>query len=259
MKNLDPLVNLWPKMFLMRGLLQDEAAAANAYMAWWTLAGVDGAVGESPVNWLRPVTAPDAKGAIRAVPASAPLEQKPQNLDSFRDWLANDPAQPERRWPGAPILPTGGEAAPLMVVTDVPDPADMAAGQLLADRAGMLFDAMLRAIGLDRSAIHLASLFTARPPGGMVEAADLAAVADRMRAHVALARPRRLLLLGDRTIRALLPTDAAAAPDGLRDFNHEGGIVPAIATFHPRLLLTQPAAKAQCWRALQSLIEEVHP
>ena len=33
-------------------------------------------------------------------------------------------------------------------------------------------EAMLRAIGLDRSTIHLASLFTARPPGGMVEAAE---------------------------------------------------------------------------------------
>ncbi len=243
----------------MRGELQDHAAAADAYMAWWTLAGVDGAVAESPVNWLRPMTVADAKGAIRAVPASATIEKKPQSLDSFLGWLATDPEQPERRWPGAPILPMGGVGASLMVVTDLPDPADMAAGQLLADRAGALFEAMLRAIGLDRSTIHLASLFTARPPGGMVEAADLAAVADRMRAHVALARPRRLLLLGDRTIRALLPTDAATPPDGLRDFNHEGGIVPAVAAFHPRLLLTQPAAKAKCWRALQSLIEEVRP
>jgi uracil-DNA glycosylase family 4 len=246
-------------MNVMRGLLQDEAATADAYMAWWTLAGVDGAVGESPVNWLRPAPAADAKGVIRAPAASVVLQEKPQNLDSFRHWLATDPEQPERRWPGAPIVPVGGEGATLMVVTDLPDPADMTAGQLLADRAGALFDAMLRAIGLDRSTIHLASLFTARPPGGMVEAADLATVADRMRAHVALARPRRLLLLGDRTIRALLPTDAPPTRDGLRDFNHEGGIVPAVATFHPRLLLTQPAAKAECWRALQSLIEETRP
>lgn len=243
----------------MRGELQDHAAAADAYMAWWTLAGVDGAVGESPVNWLRPAIVPDAQGVIRASSAPAVSQEKPQSLDSFLNWLATDPAQPERRWPGAPILPTGEEAAALMVVTDLPDPADMAAGQLLAERAGLLFDAMLRAIGLDRSMIHLAALFTARPPGGMVEAADLAAVAERMRAHVALARPRRLLLLGDRTIRALLPTDAATTRDGLRDFNLEGGIVPAVATFHPRLLLTQPAAKAECWRALQSLIEEGRP
>lgn len=246
----------------MRGLLQDDAAvSADAYLAWWQLAGVDGAVTEAPVNWLRPapahpVTAPDAMSV-------APAIDKPRTLESFLAWLADDAAQPERRWAGTQIAPVGKAQAALMVVTDLPDPADLSEGRLLADRAGLLFDAMLRAIGLDRDAIHLASLFTARPPGGMVEASDLATAADRMRTHVALAQPRRLLLLGDRTIRALLPTSdgphAQAAASGLRDFNHDGGNVPAIATFHPRLLLTQPAAKAECWRTLQSLIEEARP
>ncbi|MGW8203271.1 uracil-DNA glycosylase family protein [Sphingomonas bisphenolicum] len=241
----------------MRGLLQDDAATADAYLAWWQLAGVDSAIGESPVNWLRPVAARPSGMAAAAI--AAPVKEKPRTLESFLDWLANDPSQPERRWAGTRIAPVGKTPAALMVVTDLPDAADIAEGRLLADRAGQLFDAMLRAIGLDRDAIHLASLFTARPPGGMVEASDLALAADRMRTHVALALPRRLLLLGDRTIRALMPTDGAASPDSLRQFNHDGGIVPAVATFHPRLLLTQPTAKAECWRALQSLIEEARP
>ncbi|MES2173771.1 MAG: uracil-DNA glycosylase family protein [Pseudomonadota bacterium] len=241
----------------MRGLLQDDAATADAYLAWWQLAGVDSAIGESPVNWLRPVAAGAATMTAAAI--AAPVVEKPRTLESFLEWLAHDPAQPERRWAGAQIAPTGPAQAALMVVTDLPDPADIGEGRLLADRAGMLFDAMLRAIGLDRDAIHLASLFTARPPGGMVEASDLAHAADRMRTHVALAQPHRLLLIGDRTIRALMPTDGGASPDSLRQFNHDGGIVSAIATFHPRLLLTQPAAKAECWRTLQSLIEETRP
>src|SRR3546814_2457178 len=62
-----------------------------------------------------------------------------------------------------------------------------------------------------------------------------------MRTYVMLAAPRRLLLLGDRTIRALLP----AADSGSRVFNHDGGTLPVFATFHPRLLLGQPAAKAE--------------
>ncbi|WP_088182171.1 uracil-DNA glycosylase family protein [Sphingobium sp. Z007] len=238
----------------MRGLLQDDAANADAYLAWWQLAGVDSAIGESPVNWLRPVAPRPAAAAT-----TVPVTEKPRTLESFLAWLANDPAQPERRWVGEQIAPTGRAQAELMVVTDLPDPADMSEGRLLADRAGLLFDAMLRAIGLDRDAIHLASLFTARPPGGMVEASDLAHAADRMRTHVALAQPRRLLLLGDRTIRALMPTDGASSGNSLRQFNHDGGNVPVVATFHPRLLLTQPAAKAECWRTLQSLIEETRP
>ncbi|WP_030541783.1 uracil-DNA glycosylase family protein [Sphingobium sp. DC-2] len=243
----------------MRGILQaDAAAAASAYLAWWDLAGVDCATAEEPVDWLRP-----AAPAQPAAPAiQAPQQEKPASLEGFHDWLANDPHQPERRWPGAPILPQGKAQASLMVVTDMPDPADMTAGTLLADRAGQLFDAMLAAIGLVRADIYLASLFLSRPPGGMVEAADLGAAAGRMRTQVALAAPRRLLILGDRTVRTLLPPPNSMTGEGarmiedLQFFNHDGGNVPAFATFHPRLLLGQPAAKAECWRTLQRLIEE---
>jgi len=235
----------------MRGLLQaNEAATADAYMAWWTLAGVDCAIGEEPVDWLRPVQAAPM-AANRG--GAAPPQVMPQSLEAYRTWLAEDASQPERRWPGAVILPDGPTHAPLMVITDMPDPADMSAGRLLADRAGQLFDAMLRAIGLSRAQVHITSLFLSRPPGGMVEAADLATVATRLRTHVALASPQRLLLLGDRTIRALFPS----AENSLQFFNHDGGTVPAFAIFHPRLLLGQPAAKAECWRVLQRLIEEM--
>jgi DNA polymerase len=236
--------------------MDNAARIADAYLAWWHGAGVDSAVADAPVDWLRPESSVAA--TARRPAGGPPKATTPRDLESFRQWLEQDAAQPERRWATRIILPAGPADAPLMVVTDMPDPADGEANILLADRAGALFDAMLRAIGLDRAQCHVASLFCARPPGGMVEAADIATAATRMRLHVALARPRRLLLLGDRTIRALMP-DAPAAPNGLRDFNHQGGIVPAVATFHPRLLLGQPAAKAECWRALQSLIEEPRP
>ncbi|MCP1471007.1 DNA polymerase [Sphingobium sp. OAS761] len=246
----------------MRGLLQDDAAfAADAYLAWWRLAGVDGAVGDAPVNWLRPVPArTDAgTGAVSGgIPPAAPVTL-PKDFETFLAWLKTDSDQMERQWPSPPIMPIGPADAPLMIITDMPDSADVNAGHLLADRAGALFDAMLRALGYERAGLHIASLFFARPPGGMVEARELDRAAARMRLHVRLARPRRLLLLGDRTIRALLPADGSERGDGLRAFNHDGGTVNAAATFHPRLLLGQPAAKAECWQILQSLIEENRP
>ena len=258
MKQLDPLVNLWPKGKTMRGSGHDNAAlVADAYLAWWQLAGVECAVAEAPVDWLRP--APSEAPKKTASPSAAPAASMPRDLPSFLAWLDQDAAHAERRWPSRPVYPSALVDASLMVVTDMPDPSDADAGTLLAGKAGALFDAMLRTIGLDRSGTNIASLFFARPPGGMVEASDLEKAATRMRAHIAAARPKRLLILGDRTARALLPTNGDEAPNSLRDFNHEGGTVPAIATFHPRLLLGQPAAKAECWRALQCLIEDVKP
>ena len=238
----------------MRGMTEDLAGAANAYLAWWDMAGVDGATAETAVNWLRPAA---AMPSAPSTPSTATVK-KPASLQEFTEWLAQDPGQPERRWSGAPLLPQGQAGSPLMVITDMPDQADMDAGTLLADRAGRLFDAMLSAVGLSRENVYIASLFCARPPGGMVEAVDLNAAADRMRTHVSLAVPGRLLLLGDRTIRTFLPVQDRQGAESLHFFNHDGGTVPALATFHPRLLLGQPAAKAECWRTLQRLIEDMH-
>lgn len=244
----------------MRGAMQTNLSAmADAYLAWWAQAGVDSAVSEAPVNWLRPVPAPSATHASAITAQAAPVAAMPATLDAFREWLVQDAAQPERRWAAAPVLPAGPPDAPLMIVTDMPDPADIGAGSLFAERAGALLESMLQAIGMNRAEVYIASLFTSRPPGGMVEAADIDFATRRMRAHVALARPRKLLLLGDRTGRALLPVDDDGPENSLRFFNHDGGTLPAIATFHPRLLLGQPAAKEKCWQALQKLIEESRP
>lgn len=252
MKILDHGVNLWPKT-LMRGLLRNNSAAmADAYLAWWKLAGVDSAVDEEPVNWLSPAP---LRG-ISPAPAAEPTVRH-QSFETFLTWLAEDAAQPERRWSGPAILPAGPANAPLMIITDMPDAADMAAGTLFVDKAGKLFDAMLRAIGLGREDIHLASLFLSRPPGGMVDASNLTAVAERMSTHVMLAAPQRLLLLGDRTARTLLQDGSTQQQNSLHLFHHGAGTVPALATFHPRLLMGQPAAKAECWRTLQCLIEEM--
>jgi DNA polymerase len=233
---------------------EDMAVAAGAYLAWWDMAGVDVATDEAPVNWLRPAAAGSSPPPIQPRPSA----NKPTTLDEFKTWLRESPDQPERRWSGTAIMPQGQAKSPLMVITDMPDPADMDAGSLLAERAGRLFDAMLAAIGFSRDNIYLTSLFSSRPPGGMVEAADLSIAADRMRTHVFLAQPDRMLIMGDRTIRAFLPVQDKGGMDNLHFFNHDGGIVPAFATFHPRLLLGQPAAKAECWRTLQRLVEEMH-
>lgn len=89
----------------------------------------------------------------------------------------------------------------------------------------------------------------------MLSETDAAALARRMSRHISIVAPRRVLLMGDKTGRALLPMIDAANSNGLGLLNHEGGKVEVMTVSHPRLLLKQPAAKLQCWRQLQFLIE----
>ena len=229
----------------MRGHVgMDAEAGARAYLAWWALAGVDEAIDETPRGW----------GAQRAAsPAKTTQIGYPGDIQRFHDWLARDPSLPEAGW-GKRVLAGGQPATRLMVISDLPDAEDVGAATLFAGEAGRLFDNMLRAIGLDRSGIYLASLAIARPAGGLIPTDLMSVLARRMRHHIALVGPRRVLILGDTTSRALPTMSREGATGHLRTLNHDGGTVDAIATFHPRFLLGQPAAKAQAWAALRTLI-----
>ena len=72
---------------------------------------------------------------------------------------------------------------------------------------------------------------------------------------VELAAPKRLLLLGEATSRAILEADRASVRGSLQAFNHRSGQTQVVASHHPRLLLERPALKAESWRDLQLLME----
>ena len=236
----------------MRGEIENSTQSAFAgLMAWWSLSGVDAAVAEEPRDWLRPLP--------RSVPAhtavAAPAAAFPATLDAFHDYLAHSPDITEARWPGRRVLPTGVPAPRLMIVVDVPDAEDGDGSALLRKDNRQLVDGMIRAMGIQSSDVYFGSLGLVRPAGGTIDPAALASLVARMRHHMALVAPKSVLLLGDRTSRALAPSDGVRPSRFLPSVNHDTGTVPGVATCHPGLMLHQPTAKAECWLMLQQLME----
>jgi DNA polymerase len=176
----------------------------------------------------------------------------PANLREFEAWRISA-AAPDGGW-NTPIAPQGHAGSGLMVLVDMPEREDASTGQLLSGEPGRLFDRMLAAIGRDRQSIYLASLAVARPLSGQVAAEAQDRLAEIARHHIALVRPKRVLLLGDAVSRAVLGTGMAAARQSLHLLNHAGGQSEVVASFHPRLLLDRPAYKAEAWRDLQMVI-----
>ena len=155
--------------------------------------------------------------------------------------------------PGRRVGPAGTPGAELMIVADMPDPDDTEAGHLFGAETGRLFDAMLSAMGRDRTQIYYAPFSPARI-AGRIDEKQGEALARLMRHHIALARPRALILFGDETARWLIGPDALNNRGGLRSVEHDGGSVPAIATFHPRHLRRMPALKAAAWADMRLLL-----
>ncbi len=234
----------------------DWRAEAASALNWWRDAGVDVLVEDDPRDWTaRPATAAQPHSPEQPAPATPAVEAPlPATIEAFLDWRYAAGA-PEASL-GEPLVPAEGDpAAPLMVITDLPEP-DGSVPSLLSGAAGSLFDRMLAAIGQSRDSIYLVPLCAARPITGQVPRDLEARLGEVLRHHIALSAPKRILLLGQSASRAIPGTGTGRGPGSLTPFNHSGGQSQTVATFHPRFLLSKPAAKADAWKDLQLLIGE---
>jgi len=122
-----------------------------------------------------------------------------------------------------------------------------------------LLDRMLASIGLDRTAedpsraFYITNILPWRPPGNRTPTdAEIALFLPMVQRHIALVRPRHVLLLGGVSAKALL--SAREGITRLRGRWHslplEAGGLPALPTWHPAYLLRNPAAKRDSWADL---------
>ena len=236
----------------------EHAAISNAEAAsalrWWLESGVDTQVQEEPRNWLEaPAT---VFGPVAAAPlASAtplPPTEAPANLEAFRSWLSSAPDAPLASKGSRPILPQGAEAAEIMVLAEPPGREESAAGRPIGGEAWDLAQRMLAAIGISPEQAYFANLSCFYSPGAKLSPQQVSDCGDAARRHVALAAPKRLLLLGDAPARALLGKPLVEA----RGHVHLVEGIRTIVTFHPRFLLTQLSEKARAWSDLLLLMEE---
>lgn len=252
----------------------------ESHAGWWALAGLEVGISESPIDWLA-ISAPASAPAIpsRSVPEIAPRPAEikvrapvplapapapaaplaplaiPDEWSAFQSWLANDPAVPGTRWNTRRVLPQGAPGARLMLLSLCPEMDDDHGGALHSGAAGLLLDAMLRAIGLTRSDCYIASLALTRPPGGRIDDSELAELSGLLWHHLRLAQPQRLLIFGTDLARLIAATDVTAARGKLLYINQDGVKVEAVATQHPLLLRDRAARKAAAWDSLKHLAQ----
>jgi DNA polymerase len=226
-------------------------AEARSALAWWLEAGVDVAVQEDPRDWLRP--APPRR---EAVPEPAPqtnlLQPSQETLAELQQWLAGSAQLPLAASASKRVLPHGPENAPVMLLSDSPALEDAAARQPIGGDAWALTGRMLAAIGIAADQAYSASLSCFHAPGSRMSEPDRQACAEIARRHIALARPQRLLLLGDGPCLALLGKRLIEARGHV--YKVEG--VRTVATFHPRNLIKRPLDKALAWKDLLLLMED---
>jgi DNA polymerase len=151
------------------------------------------------------------------------------------------------------VFGVGNREAGWLVVGEAPGAEEDRRGEPFVGRAGHLLDAMLRAIGLNRTSnVYIANVLKSRPPGNRdPKPEEVAACLPYLMRQVELLKPRVMLAVGRIAAQNLLATDTPLGR--LRGKVHYFGELntPLIVTYHPAYLLRTPGDKRKAWEDLK--------
>lgn len=163
------------------------------------------------------------------------------------------------------VFADGNPEAPIMFIGEAPGEEEDRQGRAFVGVSGQLLDQMLAGIGLDRSSVYISNILFWRPPGNRSPTdAEIAACLPFAERHIALAKPKILVLLGGVAAKSLL-----RSRDGITrlrgrwvDYTphigfQAGGSFRCLPTLHPAYLLRQPAAKRQAWQDMLQIKQEL--
>jgi uracil-DNA glycosylase len=274
-------------------LMANRQAAALALLRWYIEMGADEAIGDEPFHRLArpspaaasrdaapaPANAPRPSESASEKSAAAPTAAPPQalaqsaaaaaqsarasaaradSLEALEAAIASFEGSALKHTATNTVIADGNPSAPVMIIGEAPGADEDRIGRPFVGRAGQLLDRMLAAIGLDRTGVLITNVIYWRPPGNRTPTADeIAACLPFVLRHIALVRPRVLVVAGGTAARALLPPGPGItrlrgrwfdlAIPGLDD------PVPTLPMFHPSFLLRAPERKREAWRDLLAL------
>jgi DNA polymerase len=156
------------------------------------------------------------------------------------------------------VLGQGDIGAGLLIVGDYPRvETETDAASLFGGEEDALLWKMMQAIGLGPKDVYVTNAVKCRPTGGQAPSIENEQACQAyLQREIALVRPRIILAMGVAATRALLGTDASVFRlrgrlHPSRFVRRSGAPIPVMVSFHPRLLLDQPAMKKAAWQDLQ--------
>jgi DNA polymerase len=252
--------------------LPPEQIALLASLRWQIAMGADEAILEAAVARDRapapsrpeaaappPRAAAPAPAAPRkATPhgeAAAALAAGAATLEELRAAMAEFTGSPLRETATNLVFSDGVPGASVMVIGEAPGAEEDRLGKPFVGASGQLLDRMFASIGLNRAeSLYITNILPFRPPGNRTPTdAEIALFLPFVLRHVALARPRFLVLAGGVAAKGVLQSRDGITR--LRGRWHQvsildGQVLMALPTLHPAYLLRNPIAKRDAWADL---------
>lgn len=234
----------------------DAPPAANSAAEMVSQAGASRVPREQPP--AEPPSQASARSAPRAFDPSQASADAERAAAACRDLAALEEAV--RAFDGCVLKATamntvfadGDPDAPVMYVGEAPGAEEDRQGKPFVGASGQLLDKMLDAIGLGRGGVYITNAVFWRPPGDRTPTrAEVAVCLPFVRRHLALKRPKLVILGGATAAQAVLESKLTIGRlrnkwHGLK-LGDDGDPIPTIATYHPSFLIRTPERKRDAW------------
>jgi len=251
-----------------------------ADLEWQYAAGADEAVGdvpglsgwgakpsmpvaaEQPATKARPSASihPLAHTADPHIPHSAPsMASAATTISALREELLRFEGCPLKHTAMNLVFADGNPEASIMMVGEAPGEDEDRQGKPFVGVSGQLLDRMLAPAGLDRKTnVYISNILFWRPPGNRSPTdAEIAACLPFCERHIAVVKPKILVLLGGVAAKSLLRTKEGITRlrGRWQHYTPPGGGQPidCLPIYHPAYLLRQPGAKRQAWNDVLAL------
>jgi uracil-DNA glycosylase family 4 len=190
-----------------------------------------------------------------AVPLPAPTAIPPGANDERWQQLAQEVSVCTRcelhRGRTQTVFGVGRRDARLLVVGEAPGAEEDRQGEPFVGRAGILLNAMLRAIGLARADIYIANILKCRPPENRdPKPEETAECTPYLERQIELIAPLAALAVGRIAAQHLLQSDEPIGRLRGKVLSFGARRIPLVVTYHPAYLLRSPLAKSKSWQDL---------
>ncbi len=149
------------------------------------------------------------------------------------------------------VFGAGNQNADLMIIGEAPNADEDRQGEPFVGHVGLLLNAMLKAIGLDRSEVFFANIIKCCPPDNRDPHVDEANCCEPfLQRQIELVRPKVILAVGRVAAQNLLKSDAAVGSLRGREHLLAETKIPLVVTYHPAYLLRSPDQKGKAWQDL---------
>lgn len=157
------------------------------------------------------------------------------------------------------VFSRGNPDADLMVIGEAPGREEDIQGKPFVGRSGQLLDRMLAAIALGEDDFYATHVVNWRTPKDRAPSpADIETCRPFLEKHIALAKPKVLLLVGGLSMSALTGVTGIMKNHGQwHDVTLAEKTYPTLSLYHPSFLLSNPELKKDAWRDLLVLRERL--